>query len=242
MTQTGEIIQLGTWTQESIDELLRSVRPMGPGHKIAFISERFLGTPYKEAVLLGDGRTEERLVINLAELDCFTFLDYVEAFRRSLTFDDFVLNVKQVRYHSGVLGFTTRNHFFTDWIEQNRSHLTDSTGLIDPKAVQKAKKQLNRKDERTAFVPGIGLTDRDIAFLPVTAVYQRLDRLKTGDYLGIFSSHDGLDVSHTGIVIEHHRHFSFRHASSQEGIRQVVDQDLLQYLHNKPGVIVLRPC
>lgn len=236
-----ETVNLGRWSEESINSLLAAARPMNPGHRICSISEAFLGTPYKETTLIGDEQTEERLVVNLAEIDCFTFLDYVEAMRRSHTFHEFVQNVKQVRYRSGLVAFTRRNHFFTDWIVRNRSHLTDVTWQIGLGAVQTVKKHLNEKADGTAFVPGIPPIERGITYLPAGALCEALSRLQTGDYLGVYSPAQGLDVSHTGIAIEVQGGFVLRHASSQENVRRVVDQGLMEYLNNKPGIIVLRP-
>jgi hypothetical protein len=239
--QSDETINLGRWSQESIDNLLAITRPMSPGHKISFISEAFLGTPYKEATLVGAEKTEERLVINLAGIDCFTFLDYVEAMRRSHSYSAFARNLKEVRYRSGVVSYATRNHFFTDWVGQNGSYITDVTADICRDNVRTATKQLNRKGDGTTFLSGIPPVERAITYLPVDTFYGALSRLQTGDYLGVYSPFEGLDVSHTGIVIEIQGGFALRHASSQEGMRRVIDQDLMRYLQNKPGVIVLRP-
>jgi hypothetical protein len=237
----NETIDLGAWSQESIDILLSTARPLSPGQRIALISERFIGTPYRESTLLGDEKAEERLVINLASLDCFTFLDTVEAMRRSHTFHEFKANMRLVRYRSGAVDYSTRNHFFTDWIGQHRLYLTDVTAHIGGEVVRTVRKNLNRKDDGTAFVPGIPPLSRDITYLPANALSRVVATLQTGDYIGVYSPVDGLDVSHTGIVIEVSTGFMLRHASSQESWRQVVDQDLLAYLDNKPGIVVLRP-
>jgi hypothetical protein len=238
--QSDHIINLGRWSRESIERLLAAVHPMTPAYRISFISKAFMTTPYKQATLVGDGRTEERLVINLAEVDCFTFLDYVEALRRSSTFHEFINNVREVRYRSGVLGYATRNHFFTDWIEQNDHYVNDITEEIGREAVRTIKKRLNRKEDGTAFVQDLLPFERAVTYLPVNALFGTLE-LRNGDYLGVYSPFEGLDVSHTGIVIEDQGSFVFRHASSQEDARQVIDQDLMNYLKNKPGIIILRP-
>lgn len=236
-----ELIDLGVWSKESINDLLSATQPLPPGERIACISERFLGTPYRENTLPGDERTQERLVINLVSLDCFTFLDYVEALRRSHTFDEFKKNIKQVRYRSAVVAYSTRNHFFTDWIGQNRAYLADATAHVGGKIVKTVRKELNRKDDGTPFVPGIPPAARDITYLPANALLETINRLRTGDYIGICSLLEGLDVSHTGIAIETPSGFMLRHASSQESARKVVDQDLLAYMNSKPGIVVLRP-
>ena len=68
-----------------------------------------------------------------------------------------------------------------------------------------------------------------------------LDALSTGDYAGIYSDLKGLDVSHVGIIIRKDNSLSFRHASSQQEYRKVVDQDFKEYIINKPGIVILRP-
>ena len=68
-----------------------------------------------------------------------------------------------------------------------------------------------------------------------------MNSLKTGDYIGIYSTVHGLDVSHVGIVIRDGETIFLRHASSQKKYRKVIDQDLKEYILNKPGIIVLRP-
>ena len=77
-------------------------------------------------------QTPEVLTINLAGVDCFTLLDYVEAMRLSASFDDFKKNLKKIRYQSGIVDYQHRNHFFTDWIEFNSDLVADVTKQIGP--------------------------------------------------------------------------------------------------------------
>ncbi|HAR96968.1 MAG TPA: DUF1460 domain-containing protein [Deltaproteobacteria bacterium] len=238
---SNETIRLGTWSRESISELLASLGDGSVGSKIGVISGAFLGTPYEQATLMGSAEIEECVVVNLAGLDCFTFLDYVEAMRRSNSFDEFVCRVKEVRYRSGVVSYRTRNHFFTDWIEQNGAYVTDVTGDIGGNDVRTVRKHLNRRHDGTAYVPDITPFDRDVTYLPINALFGAVHRLQIGDYLGVYSPFEGLDVSHTGIVVEVQGGLALRHASSREGARRVVDQDLMNYLVDKPGMIILRP-
>lgn len=50
----------------------------------------------------------------------------------------------------------------------------------------------------------------------------------------------GLDVSHTGIVIRAGDAVWFRNASSLSANRKVVDTPFLNYMRSKPGIVVLR--
>jgi hypothetical protein len=65
-------------------------------------------------------------------------------------------------------------------------------------------------------------------------------RLSTGDYAGIYTEREGLDVSHVGIIIRRQGALFLRHASSVPDERAVIDQDLREYMKGRPGLIVLR--
>ena len=66
-------------------------------------------------------------------------------------------------------------------------------------------------------------------------------RLKSGDYIGMYTEMDGLDVSHTGILIKNENGVFLRHASSKKSNSNVVDDDFMVYIKNVPGVVVYRP-
>lgn len=75
--------------QASINRMNKIIAEIGKhkdlknGNLIDFISKQFLGTPYVANRLIGSQTTPEHLVIDLNALDCFTYIDYVEAFRRA---------------------------------------------------------------------------------------------------------------------------------------------------------------
>ena len=66
-------------------------------------------------------------------------------------------------------------------------------------------------------------------------------RLSMGDYIGIYSQLKGLDVSHVGIFIKDGNRTLLRHASSATKNRKVMDEDFMEYITEKPGIVVLRP-
>ena len=113
-------IILGVFSREQLDRLMReSLRIGDAGKRIDFLSRQFLGIDYAESTLIGDKGSPEVFVINLAGVDCLTFIEYVEAMRHSGSYSDFESNLKRVRYRSGIVAFAKRNHFFTDWKEFN---------------------------------------------------------------------------------------------------------------------------
>ena len=83
---------------------------------------------------------------------------------------------------------------------------------------------------------------REVEFIPPAAVDAAvLSRLKTGDYVGIYSPLPGLDVSHCGIVVRVPGRILLRHASSRASVARVVEEDLTAYLGGGKGLVVFRP-
>ena len=81
---TVEFIDLGKFTRDSIDNIIsESGRTPANQSKIKIISEKFLDVPYLGHTLIGSNDKQEILTINLSGMDCFTYIDYVEAIRNS---------------------------------------------------------------------------------------------------------------------------------------------------------------
>ncbi len=237
------MILLGKWTESGLDGLLReSSRIADTGERIAFLSGQFKGVEYRESTLIGGPDTPEELVINLEGVDCFTFSDYIGVMRLSSSFAGFRENLIKVRYQHGKVSFGTRNHFFTDWTEFNANLVGDVTREIGGQKALAISKELNVKEDGTYFLQGIPPRRRTIHYIPPDAVDDPLiGRLGTGDYIGIYSTLQGLDVSHVGILIKSDEGIFFRHASSVKEHRKVMDQDFRSYIKNKPGILILRP-
>lgn len=233
----------GRWTTEDIDSFIRAAaRTADPGERIGFLSEKFIGTPYQEHTLKGGPQTPEVPVINLAGLDCFTFLDYIEALRRSGSFTEFTEILLKVRYRDGVVSYATRNHFFTDWILSQGGYIADVTAEVGGQSAGSAAKNLNMREGGGVLLPGVEQRKRVVTYIPASHMGREiLGNLQTGDYAGMYSPAEGLDVSHVGIVIRKGEAVFFRHASSLPAQRAVVDEDLQKYLTGQAGLVVLRP-
>jgi hypothetical protein len=238
-----EHIVPGRFTPDVLDSLLAEAFAIADaGRRIAFLSNTFLGVEYHESTLIGGELTPEVFVINLQGVDCLTFIEYIEAMRLSKSFSQFQTNLRKVRYESGVVSFLKRNHFFTDWSENNKNFVRNVTGEITARVTKRVRKILNVREDGTLFLPGIQPTEREIDYIPSEHIDDAMfHTMKTGDYVGIYSDLQGLDVSHVGIFIRDGEMFFLRHASSHKEYRKVIDQDLKDYILNKPGIIVLRP-
>lgn len=239
----GLYIRLGKWTERELDRILtESCRIHDIGERIELLSRHFLDTPYAESTLIGDKNTPETLIINFEGVDCLTFIEYIEAMRLSNSFEGFKENLKKIRYKSGGVIFENRNHFFTDWVDFNASFSDDITEETGSEKTIRVQKLLNEKEDKTFFIPGIKPAMREIRYIPSEHVDKTvLDRLRTGDYIGIYSHLEGLDVSHVGIVVKDNEKVFLRHASSVSKNRKVIDEDFMEYISDKPGIIILRP-
>ncbi len=236
-----EQINLGNWTEQKFDKILKeSTKIASVGARIEFLSRQFLDTPYEKSTLIGDIDTPEIFVINLGGIDCFTFLDYIEAMSISISFSEFTDNLKKVRYKSGEISYKRRNHFFTDWAEFNSSLVNDISVSISNGKNESIIINLNKKNDGTRFLAGIPCSEREIVYIPSIAIDNFVvDKLNTGDYIGVYSETQGLDVSHVGIIVMKKNTVTFRHASSKH--QRVVDEDFIEYITDKPGIIALRP-
>ncbi|MDX9714575.1 MAG: DUF1460 domain-containing protein [Dissulfurispiraceae bacterium] len=210
--------------------------------RISIISSIFLGIPYKTSTIDEHSKDAEQLVIDFSGVDCFTFLDYVESMRRATTWRGFIKTLRSTRYRKSSISFKHRNHFFSDWIKNNTSTIADFTKKTASHKTVIATKKLNRKDDGSLYVRDIKPVQRRINYIPSSSLDQNIiDRLRTGDYAGIYSDKPGLDVSHVGIIIKTESGVKLRHASSARTNRCVVDEDLFKYISKKPGLVLFRP-
>ncbi|MFF0455445.1 DUF1460 domain-containing protein [Nocardia africana] len=231
-------------TSHRIDELvaLRAGAPgASKGELLDLLSQQFLGTPYAPNTLIGSPTQPERLVADFRQVDCFTFLDYVEALSRTTDRNRFEANLIDTRYAAAQIDYTRRKHFFTDWAQVADVAAIDITANLSPAAVT-VPKHLNAKADGGVYLPGIPVVDRDITYIPSEAVDQGvINALRTGDYIGAYADQPGLDVSHVGILISTTSGPVFRNASSLAVNNKVVDTPLDEYLQSVPGIVVLRP-
>lgn len=236
-------ILLGKFSQDELNALIVRCRSITDiSDRIEFLSRRFHGIAYRESTLIGDIVIPEVLVVNLEGVDCFTFIDYIEAMRLSESFSGYMDNLKKVRYKSGAVSFKNRNHFFSDWKEFNSGLVHDMTEEIGGRKAIKTLKTLNRKEDGSSLIPGIAPVEREISHIPSPAIDGPiLEQIRSGDYIGIYSPAAGLDVSHVGIFIREGGKSYLRHASSQPEFRKVIDQDFKEYIQNKAGIIIFRP-
>ncbi len=229
------------WTPGRIEQLLQHAQQLhDPGEQIGYISQQLLNTHYQAHTLIGSSHTPEQLVARLDALDCMTFIENLEALRRSDSFPAYLDNLQQVRYKNAHVEFSHRNHFFADWPISNAPMIQDVTQLVAEGAAVSVSKALNHNGPKF-WIPGIPVVKKTVHYLPASQINQAvLQRLRTGDFVGNYSELAGLDVNHVGIVIKKGEHVYFRHANADAGIRRVTDEDFLRFFKFQRGIVVFR--
>lgn len=226
---------------------------------ISEIGKTFLSTPYVAHTL--DQNQEEKLVINLMELDCTTFLENALALtlmrckdQSSLT--DFAKQLTDIRYRKGVReGYASRLHYFTEWIEDNEEKgiLEDITQWVGGERVDAPRTFMSSHREsypmlaNDAHYQEILKTEDDLKARPYYVIpHSGLDalenHLKDGDILAFATKINGLDVTHTALAIKQENQFHILHASSsgQVEISRLPLQEYIKGIKHSSGLIVAR--
>jgi cell wall-associated NlpC family hydrolase len=243
LTPSSEFsISWGSWNNTKLTKLISDSKSKKTTQsKIEFISSKFLGTSYV-ANTLTPFSENEKLVLNLKGLDCFTFIDYIEAIRASKDVGQIKDNLKKIRYKNADVSYLNRNHFFSDWLTNNKNIVKDVTKDIGKEKALSVTKKINQKSDGTNFIAGLAVVDREIVYIPSAEVSSDiLKNIKSGDYIGMYANTEGLDVTHVGVFIRNSKGTFFRHASNKKGVNKVIDSNFLEYIKSKPGIIIYRP-
>ena len=227
---------------------------------IIHISDFFLNTPYAGGTLEGD--ENERLRVNLRELDCVTFVETVIALHLMLqsdqhTFDNFCNILQNIRYRDGVIdGYLSRLHYFSEWLDNNRQNGIISLPSIstcrsfNPDASYMSKHcdrypALKTNPEACKQMNAIekNINQLRLCYIPKEQVKDLGENIQTGDIIAITTNIEGLDVTHTGFALIRNGKAYLLHASS--GAKKVIvsDETLHEYLarqRNNTGIIIGR--
>jgi hypothetical protein len=201
--------------------------------RIARVSSLFLNRPYVASPLEGNATSGEVFKVSLDGFDCVTYIETVLALARAETLEDFINEMREMRYARGEVKWASRNHYMVDWARNNeeRGIIRDLTH--GPSAVEKT---------RTLGVVN-GLPQRDVTFrcFPKKRLPRLRSLIQTGDLMLFASTRKMLDVFHTGVIIKSDETIQMRHAALSAG--KVIEQALTEFLgaHRMSGFILLRP-
>lgn len=269
LPQTVKSFNAGFW--DDYDEVIckkkfkvfvdANLKSLPIGEVIGEVGKSFIGTDYVAGTL--DKNMSESLVINLTGLDCVTFVENCLVFARCIkqgktTFDDYKAELKKIRYRDGeISGYSSRLHYFCDWIWDNEAKgivkniTADIGGVTYNKTIDfmsthtKSYKQLSNSTELDGVKAAEeAINSRYYYYIPTKDISKSYDQMQTGDIIATTTSIGGLDVTHTGYVYKEGGGTYFMHASSKSKQVIISGEELQDYVASdskKTGIMVARP-
>lgn len=232
------------------------------GEVVVEIGKTFLGTEYVANTLEQPG--EERLVVNMRGLDCVSFYENALVLARcikknKMTFDDYKAELQFIRYRGGKIdGYPSRLHYTSDYIYDNEKKNVWKNVTKELGGVPFTKKvgfmsthpdSYRQIKENPAFVSIIAEQEKQINarekfYIPKENVEKIVDKLLPGDIVGMTTDFEGLDTSHTGIIIREDGVTKLMHAPLAGKKVLISDSALPEYLagnKRQTGIMVARP-
>ena len=219
-----------------------------PNELVAFYADKLLGTPYVAHTLEGD---EELLTINIDELDCTTFIETLYALARTTmngrySWRDYAANLENLRYRNGEMGdYSTRMHYISEWILNNsaRGNLKEVTADL-PHAdyliktidfMTKHKDSYRSLKNDSAMVEKIkgyemALRNHRMPYLKKSWLGDKAVKaaLRNGDFVGLVTKIEGLDISHLGIIYKDDKGEIYLLDASMSGGKVMLEQKNLR--------------
>ncbi|MFW6290635.1 MAG: N-acetylmuramoyl-L-alanine amidase-like domain-containing protein [Mariniphaga sp.] len=232
------------------------------GELMVKVGHLFLETPYVASTLETEG--DERLIINLREMDCTTFAETCLALTRTIKskktgLDRFAQELASVRYRDArIKGYTSRLHYTTDWIYNNQQkHLIkDVTGEIINIPYKKTINFMSTHPDsymhlksNAAYVAEMAAIENDISqrdyyYIPKERIANVESQLQDGDIVAFTTNIEGLDVSHMGVLVRKNNRIHLMHASLSAKKVELTEEPLADYLKDSKtvtGIMVARP-
>ena len=230
------------------------------GRRITAIGRWFIGADYVPGTL---EVVPERLVVNLEQFDCVTYVESVLAIARVLdgsapTFDAFLEELRTIRYRGGVLaGYPSRLHYFSDWIRDNERlgivrDITQELGgtlleePIDFMSANRGQYPALQSPEQLEQIRSIeqALSESRLYFIPKERIGAVASQIRDGDIIAATSAIRGLDVAHTGFAVWVDGELHFMNAplvGSSVEISQLPLAERIRRIDGQDGIMVARP-
>ena len=249
----------------SVTEAQAKDPDMDKENLLLFIARTLKGTPYV-AQTLEEGK-KETLVVNLRQLDCTTYVETVVALylcikNETRSYSAFQDCLRRIRYAGGRVSYTSRLHYFSQWIEAN-SHegivtevqkpsppfssiqrlavdfMTTHASLYprlrsNPKGIEEIRSMEKRLSGKAfAYIPQNEITNDSLLRATV----------HDGDIIAIVTTKKGLDIAHVGFAVWHSDGLHLLNASQTH--KKVVEEPLLlrTYMQKHPsqsGIRIVR--
>lgn len=229
-----------------------------------------VGTPYVASTLEPDALPTdpasfvEPLIVNLAGVDCTTFVEYVTAARlagqEEINPADslFLSRLQALRYRQGIRGnYATRKHYFFEWISdaEQQGLLTDVTPRLQ--GSEPLKKTINFMSRHPQSYPQLAkspalvkeiekveklLSAQQVSYIPKAKIHEAYAQLQHLDIVTFVTSIAGLDVQHVGFVWRPDPAQAPRllHASSAKKQVIIDERTIEQYALSQKTIIGIR--
>ena len=234
-------------------------------NSLIYFARKLKSIPYVARTL--EGGECERLVVNLRQLDCTTYVENVIALYLCIkngktTFRDFCNYLRNIRYENGIVTYPTHLHYFSYWIEQNTL-----TGIVreivpqDSSVTEDSEYDIYYMSSNPEKYPALridtsliddiaemekyfdGKTYRYIPKAKLKNPESLQAYIKDGDIIAIVTNKKGLDISHIGFAAWHKGNLHLLNASSIH--KKVVEEpmSLYKYMMRHPsqtGIRIIR--
>lgn len=226
------------------------------------IAKSFLNRPYKAHTL--EGSQTEKLVVNLREFDCSTFVESCIAMgltyrKDDISFEKFKKYLQRLRYYKNgkIKGYESRINYFSDWLYTHNEDglLQDVTASMGGVEWKKNINFMSKNWKKYPFPNDNELLEKiqkiedkingqSFTYIPKSKVKSIENQFLNGDIIGITTNIDGLDITHEGFAIRlQDKRVYLLHASSDFKRVMVTDKPLVEYLaknKNQTGIMVAR--
>ena len=246
-----------------LDEARRQPKDV---NMVVYFARKLLGLPYVGHTL--EVNKTERLVVNLRQLDCTTYVENVTALalcmkQKRYSFKAFCDNLLLIRYRGGdEPHYVSRLHYFTDWINDNTAKgvcrevqapnppftAVQTINVYYMSAYPSKYKMLK---DNPGYVTEIAETEkalnrRSYRYIPKTKTADTpvlRPTVKDGDIIALTTTLKGLDIQHVGFAVWHEDGLHLLNASSLR--HKVVEEPMtlhayLQKQRTMTGVRVVR--
>ena len=225
------------------------------------IGKYFIGEEYVAHTL--EVNEEEKLIVNLRELDCTTYAENLLALARTLksenqSFGQFAKEIEKIRYRDGNRDeYPSRLHYFSDWIYNNKENNlvttpADSFGNPFPNKVSfmsnnpDSYKHLKNNPDYVSVIEQQEkeINEKNYFFIPKEDIAEYEHLLKEGDIIGLTTSINGLDVAHVGVLVEQEGKLHLLHASQSKLKVEISDEPISSFLKpnsKNTGIMIARP-
>lgn len=228
---------------------------------ITEIGLSFLGTPYVAATL--ENGSKEKLVINLRELDCTTFVENCLALAQTVKsgktdFESYAAELERIRYRNGIRDqYPSRLHYFSDWIHNNseKKIISEIPNLQGEKFVKTIQFMSTHPESypvlksNPELIPIIAKQEKQLSttefyYFPKNNPENLLKALSQGDIIALTSGIEGIDINHVGIIFRKGDQFHLLHAS-MSGKKVLISEgpitDFIMPESKNSGIMIARP-